>query len=186
MAFNTGAQRNNSVRPNSNGQDDSWKAQGFLNIALKRANGVIAKFGFLALKESDAVCKWLMSVLDKDPSQATKVMANMVLEYRSTALVEGTGLEFFGGKVIAATERPATEGQAEKPHGYLNFSLLTEDGVKCKVGSIALMDSVPFEKQVAEALDSDPTQIDALKAAFIVDYRTAAPVSKKAMVFKLV
>ena len=48
MAFNTGVQRNQ----NTNQQNDSWKAQAFVNLYVPTPEGGKRKIGTIALKDS--------------------------------------------------------------------------------------------------------------------------------------
>lgn len=50
----------------TNGQDESWKAQAFLNIWVRRADGSRAKIGAIALKEQRSFDKALIERLQQE------------------------------------------------------------------------------------------------------------------------
>lgn len=50
MAFNTGVARNQNT--NTNQQNDSWKAQAFVNLYVPTPEGGKRKIGSIALKDS--------------------------------------------------------------------------------------------------------------------------------------
>lgn len=82
MAFNTNtaATRNNDAQSN-----DSWKAQGFLNLYLpsKDAKGGRRKLGAIPLKDSKPAEKALMEWLNEDPSRVSTIAAKLVVEYQA-------------------------------------------------------------------------------------------------------
>jgi hypothetical protein len=52
--------------PSSNQNNDSWKAQAFLNLWVKRADGSRAKVGAIPLREAKAFEKALIARLQQD------------------------------------------------------------------------------------------------------------------------
>lgn len=85
MAF-----RNNGNQGNRNGNDDSWKSQGFVNIYLesKDAEGKVVsrrKIGAIPLKDSKPYEAALLSRLTKGGDDALKAMKEvMVLDFQRT------------------------------------------------------------------------------------------------------
>jgi hypothetical protein len=73
------AQRNDNA---SQGQNDSWKAQGFLNLYLPKPDGSKGKLGAIALKDSRPAEKALMAFLNEDPTRVSAVLAKLIIEYR--------------------------------------------------------------------------------------------------------
>jgi hypothetical protein len=87
MAFNTNA----AAAPVAN--NDSWKAQGFLNLYLPSKNGERRKLGAIPLKESKPNEKALLEWLNEDPSRVLKIMEKLVIEYQSAVPAEGNGFD---------------------------------------------------------------------------------------------
>jgi hypothetical protein len=88
MAFN---QSNAVTSAAAQPSNDNWKAQGFLNFYLPTQDGKRKKLGAIALKESRADEKRLLAWLNEDPARAEKILANMIVEYRSATPQEGSG-----------------------------------------------------------------------------------------------
>ena len=65
---------------------------------------------------------------------------------------------------------PRRNGDYEKALGFLNFYLPTKGGTRRKVGSIPLNASKATEKQVFDALSSDPAALERLVKALIVEF----------------
>ena len=65
--------------------NESWKAQGFLNLYLPAKNGQRRKLGAIPLKESKANEKQLLAWLNEDPSRVTQILAKLEIEYQSAA-----------------------------------------------------------------------------------------------------
>ena len=81
MAFATSSAA--PAQPSTN--NESWKAQGFLNFYLPAKNGQRRKLGAIPLKESKANEKQLLAWLNEDPSRVTQILAKLELEYQSAA-----------------------------------------------------------------------------------------------------
>lgn len=64
--------------------NDSWKAQGFLNLYLpsKDGKGGRRKLGAIPLKDSKPAEKQLMEWLNEDPSRVGAIMSKLVMEYQ--------------------------------------------------------------------------------------------------------
>ena len=71
------------AQPSTN--NESWKAQGFLNFYLPAKNGQRRKLGAIPLKESKANEKQLLAWLNEDPSRVAQILAKLELEYQSAA-----------------------------------------------------------------------------------------------------
>lgn len=81
MAFSTSSAA--PAQPSTN--NESWKAQGFLNFYLPAKNGQRRKLGAIPLKESKANEKQLLAWLNEDPSRAAQILDKLELEYQSAA-----------------------------------------------------------------------------------------------------
>ena len=81
MAFATSSAA--TAQPSTN--NESWKAQGFLNFYLPSKNGQRRKLGAIPLKESKANEKRLLAWLNEDPSRVTQILAKLEIEYQSAA-----------------------------------------------------------------------------------------------------
>ena len=81
MAFATSSAA--PAQPSTN--NESWKAQGFLNLYLPAKNGQRRKLGAIPLKESKANEKQLLAWLNEDPSRVTQILAKLEIEYQSAA-----------------------------------------------------------------------------------------------------
>jgi hypothetical protein len=73
-------------------KDDSWKAAGFLNFFLPRADGQ-GKLGAIALKASDADVSNLVEWLEKDPGNAQKLLSKLQITYGSNKKKPGNGFQ---------------------------------------------------------------------------------------------
>ena len=80
MAFN---RNNTNANAQQQGNDDSWKADGFINIYLPGADGKDRKIDAIPLKASKAVQKQLLEWLEKDPANIEKLASKLVLTYQS-------------------------------------------------------------------------------------------------------
>ena len=81
MAFATSsasAQSSTAAAPTN----ESWKAQGFLNLYLPAKNGQRRKLGAIPLKESKANEKRLLAWLNEDPSRVTKILSKLEIDYQ--------------------------------------------------------------------------------------------------------
>lgn len=89
MAFN----RSNAQR-NDNQQNDSWKAQGFLNLYLpSKEAGKRKKLGAIPLKENKASEKALLQWLNEDPSRVQQILAKLEIEFQSAVPGEASGFD---------------------------------------------------------------------------------------------
>ena len=89
MAFNTNTA---SAAATVN---DSWKAQGFLNLYLpsKDTKGGRRKLGAIPLKDSKPAEKALMEWLNEDPSRVSVILDKLVIEYQSAAGADTAGFD---------------------------------------------------------------------------------------------
>ena len=81
MAFATSSAA--PAQPSTN--NESWKAQGFLNLYLPAKNGQRRKLGAIPLKESKVNEKQLLAWLNEDPSRVTQILAKLEIEFQSAA-----------------------------------------------------------------------------------------------------
>lgn len=79
MAFQTS---NAVASNNNNSSNESWKAQGFLNLYLPSKAGR-RKLGAIPLKESKASEKRLLAWLNEDPSRVAQILSKLEMEYQS-------------------------------------------------------------------------------------------------------
>ena len=86
MAFNTNT--NTAANAQSN---DSWKAQGFINLYLPAAEGKKRKLGAIPLKAARSSEKALMEWLESDPANVTKLAERLIVEYQNANATEGHG-----------------------------------------------------------------------------------------------
>ena len=89
MAFNRG----NAVRNDNGPANDSWKAQGFLNLYLPSKSGGRRKLGAIPLKEANFHEAKLLTWLNEDPSRAEKILEALEIEYRSAEPTEAAGFD---------------------------------------------------------------------------------------------
>jgi len=90
MAFQTAASGSSS----SNVANDSWKADGFINLYLPSANGAKRrKLGAIPLKGSKPSEKELLAYLNEDPTRVANILSKLVMEYQSVTPAEGTGFD---------------------------------------------------------------------------------------------
>lgn len=89
MAFNTNTA---SAAATVN---DSWKAQGFLNLYLpsKDAKGGRRKLGAIPLKDSKPAEKALMGWLNEDPTRVSVILSKLVIEYQSATGADTTNFD---------------------------------------------------------------------------------------------
>ena len=82
MAFATSSA---AQTPASSSNNDSWKAQGFLNFYLPAKNGQRRKLGAIPLKDSKVNEKQLRAWLEEDPARVAQILAKLEVEYQSAA-----------------------------------------------------------------------------------------------------
>lgn len=74
--------------------NDSWKAQGFLNLYLPSKNGEQRrKLGAIPLKDAKPAEKQLLDWLNEDPSRVSKLMEKLVIEYQSAVPDAANGFD---------------------------------------------------------------------------------------------
>lgn len=91
MAFNRNNQNNGS-----NGNDDSWKAAGFLNLYLPSKSGGRRKLGAIPLKESKPSEKAILDWLNADPSRVATILSKLEMEYQSAVPSDTSGFALEG------------------------------------------------------------------------------------------
>lgn len=86
--------QNNQTSNVTRTQDDSWKAQGFLNLYLPGKDGVRRKLGAIPLKESKSNEKAMLAWLNEDASRVAMILAKLEIEYKpATPESEGHGFD---------------------------------------------------------------------------------------------
>ena len=68
--------------------NDSWKAQGFINLYLPSKDGKKRKLGAIALKESKTNEKALLDWLNENPEHVAKLASKLIVEYQSAVVQE--------------------------------------------------------------------------------------------------
>lgn len=82
--FSTNAQTASNNAAHVEGQNDSWKAAGFLNFYMPGSDGKAAKLGAIPLKAgkgSDELIEWLAT----SPDNAAKLLTAITVSYQSAA-----------------------------------------------------------------------------------------------------
>lgn len=75
-------------------RDDSWKAQGFLNLYLpSKVPGERKKLGAIPLKDSKPNEKELRAWLEEDSTRVAMILEKLVIEYQPAVPAEGTGFD---------------------------------------------------------------------------------------------
>lgn len=92
MGFNPGNSQRSNTAPTAQ-QDQSWKAQGFLNLYLPTPDGGRAKLGAIPLKESKPAERKLLDFLNEDPSRLAAIVAKLVVEYRPATPDDKAGFD---------------------------------------------------------------------------------------------
>lgn len=90
MAFQTTRVTNNNTNPQ---QNESWKAQGFLNLFLPARNGSRRKLGTIPLKEARPSEASLLEWLNEDPSRVSTILAKLEIDYQPAAGREDAGFD---------------------------------------------------------------------------------------------
>lgn len=93
MAFNQNAQRSNNNSNNGGGYQQSWKAQGFINIYLPSKDGKRRKLAGIPLKDDKVNEKTLRAWLEESPDNVDTLLSKMIVEYQPAAQAEGTGFD---------------------------------------------------------------------------------------------
>lgn len=89
MSFKSNAVTSRAAQPSN----DSWKAQGFLNLYLPRADGQRRKLGAIPLKDSKPNEKQLLDWLNEDPSRVSVILSKLVIEYQSATPADNSGFD---------------------------------------------------------------------------------------------
>lgn len=92
MAFNQQSARRNNDNAD-NGNQASWKAQGFLNLYLPSKNGGRRKLGGIPLKDTKPSEKELRAWLEEDPTRVAAILSKLEIEYQPAEQAEGTGFD---------------------------------------------------------------------------------------------
>ena len=88
MAFSqSNAARNNQASDNN----ESWKAQGFLNLYLPGKDGSKRKLGAIPLKEAKPAEKALLTWLNEDPSRVAVLLSKLEIVYQSATPADTAG-----------------------------------------------------------------------------------------------
>lgn len=89
MAFSTNTARSN----NTQGNNDNWKAQGFLNLYLPNKDGKRTKLGAIPLKEGKPNEAKMLAWLKEDPSRVSVILEKLEVEFRSSEQTEGSAFD---------------------------------------------------------------------------------------------
>lgn len=89
MAFNSG----NAARNDNQQTNDSWKAQGFLNLYLPAKDGKRMKLGAIPLKQSKPAEKKMLDWLKEDPSRVEQILAKLDIEFKSATPDDAIGFD---------------------------------------------------------------------------------------------
>lgn len=94
MAFNSNASITSNTASSSN-NNDSWKAQGFLNFYLPSKQGGRKKLGAIPLKASRHNEKQLLAALNESPERMEQVLKLIInaleIEYQSATPADDAG-----------------------------------------------------------------------------------------------
>lgn len=74
-------------------QDDSWKAQGFINISLPTKDGKTRKLGAIPLRDSNVNEKALREFLESNPDGVEALLGKLVIDYQNATPAEGNGFD---------------------------------------------------------------------------------------------
>jgi hypothetical protein len=89
--------RSNAVQTSSssnNTSNDSWKAQGFLNLYLPSKDGAKRrKLGAIPLKSAKPSEKLMLDWLNEDPTRVAAIMAKLIIEFQPAQASESTGFD---------------------------------------------------------------------------------------------
>jgi hypothetical protein len=89
MTFKTNTVSNAAATPSN----DSWKAQGFLNLYLPSKTGARKKLGAIPLKESRTNERQLLAWLNEDPSRVAQILAKLEIEFQSALPADTAGFD---------------------------------------------------------------------------------------------
>ena len=86
--------KSNAAVASAQPQNESWKAQGFLNLYLPgKQPGSRKKLGAIPLKESRNNEKQLLAWLNEDPSRVAQILAKLEIEFQSALPADTTGFD---------------------------------------------------------------------------------------------
>lgn len=74
-------------------QNDSWKAQGFLNLYLPSKNGDRRKLGAIPLKDAKPAEQSLRAWLEADEKNIQTLINKLEVEYQPATPAEGSGFD---------------------------------------------------------------------------------------------
>jgi hypothetical protein len=90
MTFRSNAVQSTPVNTNN----DTWKAQGFLNLYLpSKDGGKRRKLGAIPLREAKPSEKLMLDWLTEDPTRVAAIMSKLVIEFQSAQASESTGFD---------------------------------------------------------------------------------------------
>lgn len=89
MAFRENTQRSND----NSGNDQSWKAAGFLNLYLPTADGGRRKLGAIPLREKNVNEKKLFEALKADESLVEAILGKLEIEFRTAEATAGSAFD---------------------------------------------------------------------------------------------
>lgn len=84
---------NNSGNSNNQGNNENWKAQGFINIYLPGRGGKRRKLGSIALRDAKPAEKELIEFLKQDPENILALMAHAEIDFQLADDTENTGFD---------------------------------------------------------------------------------------------
>ena len=73
--------------------DDSWKAQGFINISLPTKDGKPRKLGMIPLRDTNVNEKALRDYLENDPANVQSLLAKLIIDYQNATPAEGNSFD---------------------------------------------------------------------------------------------
>ena len=89
MAFHT---QNTQAAASTN--NNSWKADAFINFSVPRKDGTAKKLGAIALKcDRDEETATLVAWLSEDPTRIEKLVSKMVIDFRLAKTDHQGGLD---------------------------------------------------------------------------------------------
>lgn len=90
MAFRNARSANNDAAQTA---DESWKAQGFLNLYLPSKNGSRRKLGSIPLKEARPSEASLLAWLNEDPSRVNTLLERLEMDYQPASGRDDNGFD---------------------------------------------------------------------------------------------
>ena len=129
--------------------NDSWKANGFINVFVPAANSQgRSKVGFIPLYKSKEHERKLLEWLDADPSRIAKLTDKLSVNYVEADRIEGSDTV-----------------------GFLNLVLPTEAGGTRNLGGIRIRDT---QRYFVSQMESDESA-EALLSDIELVYHSATP-----------